>query len=259
MTPKAKLGMAALVAAPLAWFAWQHHDAQEAERLRQSQAQAAAQQQAGLSTGLSDLFSTPTNTGAPRDLNSDAGSQAWLQAGRSLGDGDNDSHASPIVLEETPEQKAQSAELKRLGYHIHERYYLMPLMKLRQTASAGDVQALTHLAERYLFFLDGKPQEPEFEQGFAYRDAAREALKQAYLGGNLHAAAIISESFLLDKRPLDAAAWNLIAERVGDKLSTDWFRDTQDYRQLTEAQKAEARRLADNLWNDLQSRKAAKG
>jgi hypothetical protein len=135
----------------------------------------------------------------------------------------------------------------------------MPLAALRQAATGGDRQALTHLAERYLFALDGKPMDPDHEPGYPYREAAREALRQAYVRGNLHAAAIISESYLLEKRPLDAAAWNLIARRSGDTLSADWLLQTQDYQQLNESQRREAGRMADTLWADLEARRHAKG
>ncbi|HLO96362.1 MAG TPA: hypothetical protein VK195_18795, partial [Burkholderiaceae bacterium] len=115
------------------------------------------------------------------------------------------------------------------------------------------------LAERYLFALDGRPQDPEHEPGYPYREAAREALRQAYVRGNLHAAAIISESYLLEKRPLDAAAWNLVARRSGDALSADWLLRTKDYLQLNEAQRNEAVRMAESLWADLEARRQARG
>jgi len=86
-----------------------------------------------------------------------------------------------------------------------------------------------------------------------------EALRQAYVRGNLHAASIISESYLLEKRPLDAAAWNLVARRSGDTLSADWLLKTKDYQQLNDAQRSEATRMADSLWADLEARRQNKG
>ncbi|MFK7087250.1 hypothetical protein AAFM71_00420 [Chromobacterium violaceum] len=160
---------------------------------------------------------------------------------------------------ETPAERARKQELRKLGYMIDARYYQMSLADLRMAASRGDPQALTHLAERYLFQLDGKPREPDYQPDFRYREEAREALQQAYARGNLHAAAIISESYLLDKQPEEAAAWNLVARRSGDALSADWLLKTKDYQALTAQQKANAARRADQLWQSLQRRKAAAG
>ncbi|AUH50951.1 hypothetical protein CXB49_09060 [Chromobacterium sp. ATCC 53434] len=131
----------------------------------------------------------------------------------------------------------------------------MSLAELREQARLGNPQALTHLAERYLFQLDGHPREPDYEPGFRYRDEAREALQQAYAQGNAHAAAMISESYLLDKQVDEAAAWNLVARRAGDALSADWFLKTKDYQAMGDQQKAAAAQRADQLWKTLQQRK----
>lgn len=144
-----------------------------------------------------------------------------------------------------------NAQLKKLGYLIDERYYKMSLAELRESAGRRDAQALTHLAERYLFELDGRPG-PEHQAGFPYREAAREALRQAFQLGNAHAAAMVSESWLLERKPVEAAAWNLVARRAGDQLSADWFIRTDDYKQLSAAQRADAAQRAETLWRQLQ-------
>ncbi|MGC0151644.1 hypothetical protein ACPRNU_04215 [Chromobacterium vaccinii] len=156
---------------------------------------------------------------------------------------------------ETPAEKARKEQMRKLGYQIEARYYRMSLAELREQARLGNPQALTHLAERYLFQLDGHPREPDYEPGFRYRDEAREALQQAYAQGNAHAAAMISESYLLDKQVDEAAAWNLVARRAGDALSADWFLKTKDYQAMGDQQKAAAAQRADQLWKTLQQRK----
>lgn len=153
--------------------------------------------------------------------------------------------------------KAANDALRQLGYFVHERYYQMGLEALRKAAATQDVQALTHLAERYMFEFNGHPQAQGYEPGFAYMQAAREALQSAYVLGNRHAAAMLSESYLMERQAVDAAAWNLVAQRSGDKLSADWFLTTEDYRRLTEAQRHQATRTADQLWAALQARKPA--
>ena len=143
-----------------------------------------------------------------------------------MGDGPAPAAAALAPPQERAERQRKQ-QLRQLGYAIDERLYRPPLAELRKLAAAGNVQALTHLAERYLFELDGKPQRPDFEPGTRYREEARAALQQAYQLGNRHAAAMISESYLLEKQPLEAAAWNLVARRAGDALSADWFLTTR--------------------------------
>ncbi|WKB51787.1 hypothetical protein [Eleftheria terrae] len=155
-----------------------------------------------------------------------------------------------------PEEVAANDALRRLGYHIDERYYRMSLPELRQAAAGQDVQALTHLAERLLFELGGHGPGADAQAGGSQRMAAREALQQAYLLGNRHAAAMLSESYLLERQPVEAAAWNLVARRAGDTLSADWFVRTEDYKRLNDAQRAEAAQRADTLWNQLQAGQA---
>ncbi|WP_158021086.1 hypothetical protein, partial [Chromobacterium sphagni] len=159
--------------------------------------------------------------------------------------------------QETAAERQRKQQLRKLGYQIDARYYQMPLSQLRELAKQGNVQALTHLAERYLFQLDGHPREPDYEAGFSYREEARAVLQQAYALGNMHAAAMISESYLLEKQPQEAAAWNLVARRSGDTLSADWFLKTKDYQALTDQQKAGAAQQADRLMQSLQQRKPA--
>lgn len=177
-----------------------------------------------------------------------------------VGDGPAPAAAALAPPQESRAERQRKQQLRQLGYAIDERLYRLPLAELRKLAAAGNVQALTHLAERYLFELDGKPQRPDFEPGTRYREEARAALQQAYQLGNRHAAAMISESYLLEKQPLEAAAWNLVARRAGDALSADWFLTTKDYRQLDAGQKAAAAVRAEQIWRDLQPGKgAAKG
>jgi hypothetical protein len=165
--------------------------------------------------------------------------------------------ASAEAPKETAAERQRKLALRKLGYQIDARYYRMSLTQLRELAKQGNVQALTHLAERYLFQLDGHPSEPDYEAGFSYREEAREALQQAYALGNMHAAAMISESYLLERQPQEAAAWNLVARRSGDALSADWFLKTKDYQALTDQQKAAAGQRADQLMQALQQRKPA--
>lgn len=253
------MAVALLATGLFAWWQWDEAATEQqrlaAEQATEAAAALAASQAGDPAYGLRDLFGAvdrplprgPAANGAPA-----SSSNPWQLAQASTAMAEAGGSAPPEL---SPEDKAVNEQLRRLGYQIDERYYRMPLGQLRQAAAAKDVQALTHLAERYLFALDGKPQEAEHEPGFPYREAARTALTEAFLRGNLHAAAMISETFLLEKRPLDAATWNLIARRSGDQLSADWFLKTQDYLQLGDAGRQQAAEKAEALWAQLESRK----
>ncbi|MCV2362140.1 hypothetical protein LNV23_01600 [Paucibacter sp. DJ1R-11] len=251
------MAVALLATGLFAWWQWDEA-ATEQQRLAAEQAKEkadlAAAQAGQPAYGLRDLF-TAVDQPLPRGPAASAAtssSNPWQLAQASTAMAETGGSEAPEL---SPEDRALNEQLRRLGYQIDERYYRMPLGQLRQAAAAKDVQALTHLAERYLFALDGKPQEAEHEPGFPYREAARSALTEAYLRGNRHAAAMISETFLLEKKPLDAAAWNLIARRAGDELSADWFLKTQDYLQLGDAGRQQAAEKAEALWAQLESRK----
>lgn len=161
-------------------------------------------------------------------------------------------HAELMAVPEVaaPPRTAPAADLKRLGYEIDSRYYAMNLADLRRAARERDPQALVHLAERYLFQLDGRPG-PDFDPQFPYRESAREALQQAFTLGNAHAAAMVSESLLQEQKVQEAAAWNLVARRAGDTLSADWFIRTEDYRRLSPEQREQAAQRAEQLWQSL--------
>lgn len=255
---RTKLLIAGSALAGLAWWLWPGASAAD-EAAAQRAAALAAMPASAANTGLRDLFEAPRQgrvgmspaaSETPVDVQAPAQRAAGLaQAAASVGGG-----AEPA----DPQELARQEQDRKLGYHIAERYYLMSLSALREQAQRGDWQALTHLAERYMFQLEGHPNQPDHEPGFDYREAARQALEQAYLRGNLHAPAMLSESFLQDRQAVEAAAWNLLARKVGDTLSADWFLKTKDYQRLGEAEKAEAQRRADQLWTQMEARKAGR-
>lgn len=156
----------------------------------------------------------------------------------------------PQVLEAMA-AKLDPKDLKKLGYVIDESYMHMSLGALRAQAQGHDAEALTHLAERYLFDLAGNPEKPGFDSNIDYPNAARSALQEAFVLGRPHAAAMISESLLTEGRVIEAAAWSLVAEQAGDSLSADWFKQTADYKTLDAAQLADAQRMFESLNKSL--------
>ncbi|HLO93738.1 MAG TPA: hypothetical protein VK195_05425, partial [Burkholderiaceae bacterium] len=148
MSPK-HLGLTALAAIGLTLASWYWLDEREAARAEEAQARAqaeTAQRNAGLNTGLADLFRPLPASEA--QAAAAKGQQVWLAAGQGGSPGSVPGMPPPDIQAETPQQRAEMEALRKLGYHIEQRYYQMSLAELRQAADGGDRQALTHLAER---------------------------------------------------------------------------------------------------------------
>lgn len=261
----AALIVGACVAAAGVYALWPRGDAASSGQAGSSAASGAAGGTSAGGASSTSLAAAPVGTGMPsRTLLSALPASAVdpaitsaglpAAAGQTLAAGASPDPTPPPL---SAADKAANDALRQLGYFIDERYYKMGLDALRKAAATQDVQALTHLAERYLFEFNGHPQAQGYEPGFPYMQAARDALQSAYVLGNRHAAAMLSESYLMERQPVDATAWNLVAQRSGDQLSADWFLTTDDYQRLTDAQRQQATQAANRLWAALQAKKPA--
>ncbi|WP_137936910.1 hypothetical protein [Chitinivorax sp. B] len=163
----------------------------------------------------------------------------------------------PDIQLPTPEEVAQKQQMEKLGYLIPPEYYQMELSALRELAEKGDTFALVHLGERYYFDIKKRQSGPDFEAGVDYTQLAIKSLAEALARGNAHSAAMISEIYLVENKPVEATAWNLIAERMGDQLSVDWFRRTKDYQQLSANDRRTAAQQAEQLQQALEQQRAS--
>lgn len=140
-----------------------------------------------------------------------------------------------------PEEAARRIKMKQLGYMVPPEYYQKDISTLRQMAKNGDAFAMVHLGEKYYFELNGNRQNPEFDPKIDYGSAARQSFSEALASGNIRSAAIIAETYLQEKNHIDAYAWYLMSEQLGDSISVDWFKTTKTYTNLTTEERQLAR------------------
>jgi hypothetical protein len=150
-----------------------------------------------------------------------------------------------------PEEAARRVKMRKLGYMVPTEYYQKDLATLRQMAKNGDAYAMVHLGEKYYFELNGNQQNPEFDPKLDYGQAARQAFSEALAAGNIRSAAIIAETYLQENNKVDAYAWHLISEQLGDSISAEWFKTTKAYTSLTPEEKQQARNKMPDLVQNL--------
>nr|CCO25567.1 Hypothetical protein HCH_06672 [uncultured bacterium] len=145
------------------------------------------------------------------------------------------------------EELARRKKMEALGYMLPPDYYKKDINTLRQLAKNGDAFAMVHLGEKFYFELNGRPQNPDFEKGVDYASQARLSFSQALAAGNIRSAAIISETYLEENKRVEAYAWHILSEQLGDSISADWFKRTKVYATLTEQEKNQARQQLPKL------------
>lgn len=167
--------------------------------------------------------SSPFSNGAPAATTSAAGNAA----------------PEPEVV--PPAEAARRKKMKELGYMIPTEYYKKDVRSLRELARNGDPYAMVHLGEKYYFELSGAKQHPEFDPSMDYTQAARESFTGALAAGNIRSAAIISETYIQENNAVEAYAWHLLSEQLGDSISAEWFKRTKLYAGISEQEKQQAR------------------
>ncbi|AZP12321.1 sel1 repeat family protein [Undibacterium parvum] len=130
----------------------------------------------------------------------------------------------PEKEEISPREAARRKQMEQLGYMVPPEYYTKDLKTLRKMAKAGDAFAMVHIGEKYAFELNGQKDNPEFDPSMNYPDAAKQSFKQALVAGNIRSAGIISELYFNENNALEAYAWHIVSEQMGDSISADWFR-----------------------------------
>lgn len=190
--------------------------------------------------GGSDWGNSPFALGTPA---SDAGSGA-------NGNGANPALASPEPEVISAAEAARRQKMEKLGYMLPPDYYRKDLASLKKLAQSGDGFAMMHLGERYYFELNGQPQNPDYDARLDYRELARQEFMASLVAGKVRPAGIISELYLQEHNVVDAYAWHLLSDKLGDSISAEWFRRTRDYQNLTDNDK----QLAQVRLNEIQQR-----
>ncbi|AMC33611.1 hypothetical protein [Janthinobacterium sp. B9-8] len=134
----------------------------------------------------------------------------------------------------SPEEAARRKKMEALGYMVPADYLTRDLQSLKKMAKAGDAYAMVHLGEKYYFELNKNPENPDYNPQTDYANQAKSTFKDALVAGNIRSAGIISELYLQENNLVDAYAWHLISDRLGDSISADWFRSTKVYTEASE-------------------------
>ena len=184
--------------------------------------------------------------------------ESWQTSPFASGEGKLGNEASTSSKPASPEAEVVSAEelarrkkMQDLGYMVPTDYYQKDLRTLRQMAKNGDAFAMVHLGEKYYFELNGRDQSPDFEKGVDYATEARRSFSQALAAGNIRSAAIISETYMQENKRIEAYAWHMLSEQLGDRISAEWFKRTQLYTSLTAQERKSAQEKIPGLIENL--------
>ena len=108
---------------------------------------------------------------------------------------------------------------------------------LKSMVAEGDRSATEYLGQKYLYEINQKKDHPDYEEGVDYLAESRSLFLKALILGDKHAASSMGESYLKEDKILEADAWFLIAEKLGDIATVEWYRSSELYKNLTESDK----------------------
>jgi hypothetical protein len=157
----------------------------------------------------------------------------------------------------SPEEAARRKKMEALGYMVPADYLTKDLQSLKKLAKSGDAYAMVHLGEKYYFELNKNPENPDYDPQTDYANQAKSTFKDALVAGNIRSAGIIAELYLQENNLVDAYAWHLISDRLGDSISADWFRTTKVYTEASDQLKQAAKAKLPVLIAELDSRSKA--
>ncbi|MCX7206912.1 MAG: hypothetical protein NT086_13200 [Proteobacteria bacterium] len=155
------------------------------------------------------------------------------------------------------EEAARRKKMEALGYMVPADYLTKDVQSLKKLAKSGDAYAMVHLGEKYYFELNKNPENPDYDPQTDYANQAKSTFKDALVAGNIRSAGIISELYLQENNLIDAYAWHLISDRLGDSISADWFRTTKVYTEASDQLKQAAKAKLPGLIAELDGRSKA--
>ena len=148
-------------------------------------------------------------------------------------------------------EAARRQKMEALGYMVPTDYYGKDVKTLRAMARRGDAFAMVHLGEKYYFELNGNKSNPDYDSKTDYPSAAKQSFKEALAAGNIRSAGIISELYLQENNVVEAYAWHIVSEQMGDSISADWFRGTKVAQQANDSLKQQASARAAKISAEL--------
>jgi hypothetical protein len=186
-------------------------------------------------------------TGAPRNVeqarSSSKGSLSWLDA--RFGQADATSANGPL---QPAHIRARQKKMESLGYGAPPEYYEMDLKTLKKLAKQHDGYAMLQLAEQYYNEANLIYSDPEFPKNEDPKAVAKQYLSDAFGTGFSRAASVLAKHYFDENDPVEAYAWRLVAEKVGDSENPVWGGNTNQFTNLSPDEIARARKRFDTIW-----------
>ena len=201
-----------------------------------------------LASNAGGLLASPFAIGSPVN-----GSNLGLPATTVSASATDSASQTPEKEVITPQEAARRQKMEQLGYMVPPDYYNKDLKTLQKMAKAGDAFAMVHIGEKYAFELNGQTNNPEFDSKIDYASAAKQSFKEALVAGNIRSAGIIAELYFQEKNSMQAYAWHLVSDQMGDSISADWFRSTDMAKNATPELKNAAATRAAQIISELKA------
>ena len=139
-----------------------------------------------------------------------------------------------------------------MGINTPDAYYVMSLHELRERAEKKDVMALLQLAVQYGAETSDLEGEAGYDPAIDPRKEQKKYLIAAVNAGHIHSAAILARLYAQENNAVDAYAWHLLAERLGDSSGSTWGRET--FARLSYASRQAAEKRAQELFSQANQR-----
>lgn len=144
---------------------------------------------------------------------------------------------------------AREKKMESLGYGSPPVYYDMDLGTLKKLARQGDGDAMLQLAEQYYNEGNFISSDPEFPKNEDPKLLAKQYLANAVGAGYSRAASILAKHYVEENDLINAYAWRLVAEKIGDANNQVWGKNTNQFSSLDEAQLRSAQARFDSIWS----------
>lgn len=138
--------------------------------------------------------------------------------------------------------------MKAKGIDTPPEYDTMDLKTLHSQAKRGDLFAMLQLAEQYAEEADALESDPAFDVKQSPNALSKKYLADAMAAGHNHSAAVLAKKHAEEHNPVDAYAWHMLSERLGDTSNTTLFRQSNTFGNLSYEQRQVAERKAAELF-----------
>jgi hypothetical protein len=189
---------------------------------------------------------TPVAAGAPGHVMNIAtqpaeGQASWTKSPFAKG-------APPVQASLAARIEQRKERMKAKGIDTPPEYNTMDLKTLHSRAKRGDLFAMLQLAEQYAEEADALESDPAFDVKQSPNTLSKKYLADAMAAGHNHSAAVLAKKHAEEHNPVDAYAWHVLSERLGDTSNTTLFRQSNTFGNLSYEQRQLAEQKAAELF-----------